>query len=117
MAKRRSPRLSLDLLRGSHGCAAFEFTRAELFITQSAISREIKTLEAQIGTPLFAALTRLQLTRAGEGCTAQQTMPRAARCGCRSITESRASGSHDHHRLASLWLVPRLPRFYHNIPS
>ena len=70
MAKRRSPRLSLDLLRGFRMAARhLSFTRAaqELFVTQSAISREIKTLEEQIGKPLFRRVHRaLQLTRAGE---------------------------------------------------
>jgi len=49
MDKRRYPRLSLDLLRGFRVAARhLSFTRAaqELLVTQSAISREIKTLEA-----------------------------------------------------------------------
>jgi LysR family transcriptional regulator, glycine cleavage system transcriptional activator len=70
MDKRRYPRLSLDLLRGFRVAARhLSFTRAaqELFVTQSAISREIKTLEEQIGQPLFHRVHRaLQLTRAGE---------------------------------------------------
>jgi hypothetical protein len=69
MVKRRQPRLSLDLLRGFRAGARYlSFTRAarELFVTQSAISREIKTLEEQIGQPLFHRVHRaLQLTRAG----------------------------------------------------
>ena len=70
MDKRRYPRLSLDLLRGFRVAARhLSFTRAaqELFVTQSAISREIKTLEEQIGLPLFHRVHRaLQLTSAGE---------------------------------------------------
>ena len=45
------------------------FTRAahELFVTQSAISLEIRKLEEQLGTPLFARANRsLRLTQAGE---------------------------------------------------
>ena len=45
------------------------FTRAaqDMFVTQSAISREIKTLEEQLGQPLFRRVNRtLQLTPAGE---------------------------------------------------
>ena len=67
---RRPPRLSLDLLRGFRAAARhLSFTRAadELFVTQSAISREIRTLEDQIGQPLFHRAHRsLQLTRAGK---------------------------------------------------
>jgi DNA-binding transcriptional LysR family regulator len=68
MAKRRPPRLSLDLLRGFHAAARhLSFTRAaqELCVTQSAISREIGTLEEELGQPLFRRAHRaLQLTRA-----------------------------------------------------
>lgn len=70
MARRRQPVLSLDLLRGFRAAARhLSFTRAaqELHVTQSAISHEIKTLEEQIGKPLFRRAHRaLQLTRAGE---------------------------------------------------
>jgi DNA-binding transcriptional LysR family regulator len=63
-------RLSLDLLRGFQVAARhLSFTRAaqELCVTQSAISREIKTLEEQLGHPLFHRVNRaLQLTHAGE---------------------------------------------------
>jgi DNA-binding transcriptional LysR family regulator len=74
MDKRRYPRLSLDLLRGFRAAARhLSFTRAaqELYVTQSAVSREIKTLEEQIGQPLFHRVHRaLQLTRAGEELSA-----------------------------------------------
>ncbi len=70
MNRKRAPRLSLDLLRGFRSAARhLSFTRAaqDLFVTQSAISREIKTLEEQLGQPLFRRVNRtLQLTPAGE---------------------------------------------------
>ena len=70
MDKERVPRLSLDLLRGFHAAARhLSFTRAasELFVTQPAISIQIKTLEEQLGQPLFRRANRtLQLTPAGE---------------------------------------------------
>ena len=49
MVTRRHPRLSLDLLRGFRAAARhLSFTRAarELNITQPAVSREIKALQA-----------------------------------------------------------------------
>src|SRR5258706_135528 len=53
----RNPRLpSLDLLRGFEAAARhMSFTRAasELNVTQSAVSRQIKTLEDHLGVPLF----------------------------------------------------------------
>lgn len=51
MNRKKAPRLSLDLLRGFRSAARhLSFTRAaqDLFVTQSAISREIKTLEEQL---------------------------------------------------------------------
>src|SRR5438876_8688541 len=69
MDRRRQQRLSLDLLRGFRAAARhLSFTRAahELFVTQPAISREVKTLEEQLGQPLFKRVNRaLQLTDAG----------------------------------------------------
>jgi LysR family transcriptional regulator, glycine cleavage system transcriptional activator len=69
MNRRRPLRLSLDLLRGFRVAARhLSFTRAaqELFVTPSAISREIKTLESQLGQRLFHRVNRaLRLTRAG----------------------------------------------------
>ena len=92
------------------------FTRAaqELFVTQSAISREIKTLEEQIGQPLFHRVHRaLQLTRAGE------ELYRAADNALKQLDEvtDRLNGSVQAltvtttTALASLWLAPRLSRF------
>ena len=69
MDSKRRPRLSLDLLKGFEAAARhLSFTRAahELSLTQSAVSREIKTLEEQLGQPLFTRINRgLQLTEAG----------------------------------------------------
>jgi len=115
-----SPRqlhLSLDLLRGF--CVAarhLSFTRAaqELFVTQSAISREIKTLEERLGKPLFRRVNRaLQLTQAGQelyraiaeplALIDAATLRVAGKWQSLAVTTTVA--------LASTWLVPRLPRF------
>ena len=117
MDKKRVPRLSLDLLRGFHAAARhLSFTRAasELFVTQPAISMEVKTLEEQLGQPLFRRANRtLQLTPAGE---------ELYRCADEVFalvdsTVRRLSGSA--HSLAvtapvpfaSLWLGPRVSQF------
>lgn len=123
MAGKRAPRLSLDLLRGF--CAAarhLSFTRAaqELFVTQPAISREIKTLEQQLGKPLFRRVNRaLELTQAG------QELFGAAREGLALIdtAAARVAGSSTSLAvtttvaLASTWLVPRLPNFSKRHPG
>lgn len=110
---------SLDPLKGFEAAArhlSFTKAAAELFLTQSAISRQIQTLEDQLGVKLFRReVRRLALTAEGEtlhraaaemlarladvcaGLKAAQRRPR--------VTVSAAVG------IASLWLVPRLAAF------
>jgi DNA-binding transcriptional LysR family regulator len=118
MAKRR-PRLSLDLLKGFEAAARhLSFTRAaqELSLTQSAVSREIKTLEEQLGQPLFSRGNRgLRLTDAGRALHRavgealklidEATDRLALAGGAQTLTVTTSVP------LASLWLVPKLPRF------
>lgn len=118
-SKGRRPRLSLDLLKGFEAAGRhLSFTRAaqELSLTQSAISREIKTLEEQLGQPLFSRAGRgLRLTAPGQG------LYRAVREALKLIDEAtdRLAGSRSAEMLAittspalaSSWLVPKLPRF------
>jgi LysR family glycine cleavage system transcriptional activator len=117
MNRARHLRLSLDLLRG-FGAAArhLSFTRAaqELCVTQSAISRGIKTLEDQLGKPLFRRVNRgLQLTPAGEELyrVTDETLAQLDAAvdriaGCEETLAVTTTPA-----LASLWLAPRLPRF------
>lgn len=118
-SKRRRPRLSLDLLKGFEAAARhLSFTQAaqELSLTQSAVSREIKTLEDQLGQPLFTRINRgLRLTDAG------QLLYRAVGAALTLIDEAtdRLVASEGAERLtvttsvplASMWLVPKLWRF------
>ena len=68
MTKRPLPPLSA--LHGFDAAARhLSFTKAadELFVTQGAISRQIRQLEEQLGVPLFRRFTRrIELTDAGE---------------------------------------------------
>src|SRR6266702_8863102 len=61
---------ALDLLVGFEPAARhLSFTKAgeELFLTQSAVRRQIKDLEEQLGAPLFERRHRaLSLTEAGQ---------------------------------------------------
>lgn len=70
MRRKPPPRLSLDLLRGFRAAArhlSFTKAAAELCVTQSAISQEVRVLEEQLGVALFARVNRtLRLTEAGE---------------------------------------------------
>jgi LysR family transcriptional regulator, glycine cleavage system transcriptional activator len=123
MDRQRTPRLSLDLLRGFRAAARhLSFTRAarELFVTQSAISHEIKTLEEQLGRPLFRRVNRtLQLTQTGEelyraideALTLIDTATLRASGPWRTLSVTTTVA------LASTWLVPRLPRFAQKHPE
>jgi DNA-binding transcriptional LysR family regulator len=123
MDRRRQPRLSLDLLRGFRAAARLlSFTRAaqELNVTQSAVSREVRTLEDQLGQPLFHRVNRaLQLTHAG------QTLYRATDDALALIDAAaervagtgRTLGVTTTGPLASMWLVPRLPRYTRRHPN
>lgn len=117
MDRRRLPHLSLDLLRGFRAAARhLSFTRAadELFVTQSAISREVKTLEEQIGQPLFHRVHRaLQLTRAGKELyqVADAALAQIDAAAQRLAGSGRTLSVTTTNALASLWLAPRLPGF------
>jgi DNA-binding transcriptional LysR family regulator len=109
--------LSLDLLRAFRSAARhLSFTRAarELFVTQSAISRGVRTLEEQLGQPLFHRVNRaLTLTHAGE----QLYRASDEALGLIDATADRLTGSAGAlavtttTALASTWLVPKLPQF------
>src|SRR5215471_9321122 len=114
------PRLpSLDLLKGFEAAARhLSFTRAaeELFLTQSALSRQMQTLEEQLGLPLFERRHRqLLLTDAG------QVLQATAKAVLDQISQAVASIRRDravapltvstNQPFASLWLIPRLSHF------
>lgn len=117
------PRLSLHLMRGFWVAARhLSFTRAaaELFVTQSAISREIKKLEEQLGQPLFRRVNRmLQLTPAGEELyrAVDQALGLIDAATDRLTGSSLSLSVTTTTALGSLWLVPRLPRFTRHHPE
>ncbi|HEX6295484.1 MAG TPA: transcriptional regulator GcvA [Burkholderiales bacterium] len=110
---------ALDLLVGFEAAARhLSFTRAgeELFLTQSAVSRQIKELEEQLGVPLFQRRHRaLALTPEGQqfyAAAAQVLVTmRAATDRLRSRTGRRAIALTTTHSFAALWLIPRLAGF------
>ena len=94
------------------------FTRAaeELFITQSAVSRQIKALEDHLGVPLFTRMNRaLLLTEAGTTLyrTAALTLKLVDSAVNKLQNEpaSRMLTVTTTVSFASLWLVPRLAAF------
>ena len=110
---------SLELIRGFEASArSLSFTKAaeELEITQSAVSRQVKLLEEQLGMDLFHRRHRaLLLTEAGQdfyraATSALKLLEDSAtkireRGAGRVLTVSATIG------FTSLWLIPRLAEF------
>lgn len=117
MDSHRNPRLSLDLLRSFRAAARhLSFTRAahELCLTQPAISRAIRTLEEQLGAPLFRRVNRaLQLTQAGQELyrAADEALAIIDAAAQRVARADRTLAVTTTVPLASLWLAPRLAEF------
>jgi DNA-binding transcriptional LysR family regulator len=115
---------SLDLLKGFEAAArnlSFTKAAAELFVTQSAISRQVKSLEEQLGIALFRRRHReLLLTEQGQTLykAAGQALEllrdatgalRARQAGMITVTSTVG--------FAALWLVPRLNDFMRAHPG
>ena len=116
---------ALDLLVGFESAARhLSFTKAgeELFLTQSAVSRQIKELEDQLGVELFQRRHRaLALTEAGHqfyaaAAQALSTM-RTATDRLRAQAGKKALSVTTTHSFASLWLIPRLAGFTRDHPG
>lgn len=118
-ALRRDELPPLDLLRSFEAAARhLSFTRAgqELYLTQSAVSRQIQQVEAGLGVPLFVRRHRaLELTEAGR--VLQRTVVdclerlRDATALVRATSVLRQVSMTCTPGFASLWLIPRLARF------
>jgi LysR family transcriptional regulator, glycine cleavage system transcriptional activator len=125
MQKRRFNLPPLDLIQGFEAAArTLSFTKAaeELFITQSAVSRQMRALEEHLGVSLFARRHRaLALTdqgRALQGAATdllerlQQVTDRLrVEAAGRHLTVTTTGG------FASLWLIPRLRGFIQHHPD
>lgn len=114
----------LDALRAFEAAArCLSFTRAaeELFVTQSAVSKQVIALEAALGVPLFERRPRaLLLTPAGERL---QRAVELAFAELRSVATELRGGDEPTITLAttqafaSFWLIPRLEDFRRRHPG
>ncbi|MDE2200314.1 MAG: transcriptional regulator GcvA [Rhodospirillales bacterium] len=125
MSNRRYDLPPLAFIQGFEAAArTLSFTRAaaELFVTQSAISRQIKALEANLGVALFERRHRaLVLTEAGRrlhamaGAVLDQVQETTARLRAdgraQTVSLTTTTG------FAALWLIPRLRRFTASHPA
>ena len=116
---------ALDLLKSFEAAARhLSFTKAgqELFLSQSAISRQIQMLEAQLGVPLFHRRVRsLLLTDAGQAYYREiaEVLQRLREATAR-LSRTQSDGAvtvTTTLTFASLWLVPRLSDFQGRHPE
>ena len=117
--------LALGQLRSFEAVArrlSFSGAAEELFVTQSAVSRQIMALEQELGVPLFSRGTRrVEATPSGE------VLLRAVRLGLGTIdaavrqiragTGRRRVSVTTFASFASLWLLPRLEAFQRRLPD
>lgn len=101
---------------------SFSAAAEELFLTQPAISRQIKALEDELGAPLFVRGTRkVELTGAGVQLL-RGVLPFLQRLDT-TVRQIRSARGRRHvsvatfPSLASLWLLPRLPAFERTHPD
>lgn len=100
------------------------FTKAatEQFLTQSAVSRQVATLEAELGVPLFRrGHRRLELTDDGQRMASAVSLSiagiREAVDAVRSPRRREVLAVTTTPGLASLWLIPRLSDFVASHPG
>jgi DNA-binding transcriptional LysR family regulator len=114
---RRLP--SLDFLRGFEAAGrrlSFTLAAEELFLTQSALSRQVKALEEALGVPLFERRHRaLALTKAGAAfhriVTEKLRELAAAADALQAPHREPGLTVSTTVSFASLWLIPRLSAF------
>lgn len=118
-----APLPSLNALRAFEAMARTgSATRAaeELHVTHSAVSRQVKALEAQMGVRLFEG-PRHALTLTPSGSLLLPALTTAFDQIASAVSKARGSG-HDLHiavnaSLAVKWLIPRLPDLAQRHPS
>src|SRR6476619_4968562 len=107
---------SLDFLRGFEAAGrrlSFTLAAEELFVTQSALSRQIKALEDALGVALFERRHRaLALTSAGTARHREVSQALAALAAAADVARGRSARRgvtlSTTVAFASLWIIPRL---------
>lgn len=115
----------LDLLAAFEAAARhLSFTRAaeERFVTQSAMSRQIRALEEELGVALFTRRHRaLALTADGQrllvACTEALSALRSTVRGLRTPNKREVLALTTTPGFAALWLIPRLTGFTRSHPG
>jgi LysR family transcriptional regulator, glycine cleavage system transcriptional activator len=124
--RKRNALPPLDLLVGFEAAARhLSFTKAgeELYLTQSAVSRQIKDLEDGLGVELFQRRHRaLALTEAGQQFYAAAAQVITTMRGATERLRAQAGKRRPlsvttTHSFAALWLIPRLAGFTKTHPG
>ena len=117
--------LSLGNLRAFEAVArrlSFSDAAEELFLTQSAISRQIKSLEDELGSTLFTRGTRsVEITQAGQmllrAVEASLTRIDTSVRQIRAIRGRKRVSVTTFASFGSLWLLPRIEAFQEHHPD
>lgn len=124
MASRKFP--SMAALRGFEACVRhLNFSQAalELHLTQSAISHQIRQLEALLGTELFdRSAAGMALTQAGHDLLpiVRDFLKDYSALATRFARDAQGPTTLElfvHDSFANTWLIPRLPGFYAAYPD
>jgi LysR family glycine cleavage system transcriptional activator len=122
MAERLPPLNALRTFEAAARHLSFTKAAAELFVTQAAVSHQIKALEDQLGVPLFRRMNRaLMLTDEGQALLpfVREAFDQLAD-GVRRLRQGQSTGVLTISVLPSLattWLIPRLRDFQTRHPD
>ncbi|MEM7023175.1 MAG: transcriptional regulator GcvA [Pseudomonadota bacterium] len=122
MTERLPPLNALRTFEAAARHLSFTKAAAELFVTQAAVSHQIKALEEHLGMPLFRRLNRaLMLTDEGQALLpyVRDAFDQLSE-GVRRLRQGQSSGVLTISvlpSLASAWLIPRLRRFQTRHPD
>jgi LysR family transcriptional regulator, glycine cleavage system transcriptional activator len=122
MARSIPPLNPLHVFEVASRLGSFTKAAEELNVTQSAVSRQIATLEGVLGVPLFRRERQgISLTAAGENYRDEiiQAFELIASATARVIKEK---AEHPlrirvYNTFALKWLIPRMPRFHAQYPD
>ncbi|WP_345246742.1 LysR substrate-binding domain-containing protein [Pigmentiphaga soli] len=119
MKRHLPPLLALRFFEAAARHRSFSLAAEELHVTQSAVSRQIRTLEEALGYPLFTrSIRKVALTPRG---VRYQSAVEAAldiieRASSQSPNAKRSLTVSAPQSLATFWLIPRLSEFARNYP-
>lgn len=114
---------SLVAFEAAARLGSFTKAAAELNLTQGAVSRQVKDLEARLGLALFERVRqRVHLTEAGRfyAESLRDTLARFASATAQTIAFKGRGGTLDLAILPTIgtrWLIPRLPDFFRRHPE